>query len=249
MAKSTSPKASSPKDIERRLKGFAKKKNPQPVNKTLVFSGLGGLLLAILVYYWLQVPEPVFVDGVRELNDYDYSYALSEPATFVMFYAPWCGHCKALKPIWKEISTMSASARNNVNFVQANCEEATYFCKQHRVQGFPTLKIFKKGKGFVFDGGRDKESLVAFTLKNLTEAREEKLLAKKKALEEEKKREEDEANSPVTYLTDKDMDDKIFMNGKLFFVKFYAPWCGHCKSLAPVWEELASSSNYAPFSP
>ena len=49
-----------------------------------------------------------------------------------------------------------------------------------------------------------------------------------------------DAKSPVVRLT-KDNFSKLVLNSdELWFVEFYAPWCGHCKKLEPEWNEVAS---------
>lgn len=45
-------------------------------------------------------------------------------------------------------------------------------------------------------------------------------------------------DGPVKVLVAKQYDELVMDNSKDAFVEFYAPWCGHCKSLAPKWEEL-----------
>ncbi|KAJ8900815.1 hypothetical protein NDN08_000114 [Rhodosorus marinus] len=49
----------------------------------------------------------------------------------------------------------------------------------------------------------------------------------------------DYARSPVVELTSNNFKEKVMESNETWFVEFYAPWCGHCKSLAPSWEKAA----------
>ncbi|EFJ46712.1 hypothetical protein VOLCADRAFT_75277 [Volvox carteri f. nagariensis] len=48
-----------------------------------------------------------------------------------------------------------------------------------------------------------------------------------------------EFTSPhIVHLTSSNYEEQTG-DGKVYFIKYYAPWCGHCKRLAGTWKELA----------
>jgi len=80
----------------------------------------------------------------------------------VEFYAPWCGHCKALEPTWAKLADHFAD-RDDI--VIAKSDATTNEFDGVDVQGFPTLKFFPKGgdrEVIDYEGGRDLESLIKF---------------------------------------------------------------------------------------
>jgi thiol-disulfide isomerase/thioredoxin len=82
----------------------------------------------------------------------------SGPAMLIV-YAKWCGHCRALFDIWRELSNkISKQAKIYV------IEESNYKAKD--INGFPSMRIMKNGKVTNYEGERDVTSLEKALLGN-----------------------------------------------------------------------------------
>eukprot|EP00270_Netrium_digitus_P011488 TRINITY_DN3661_c0_g1_i1.p1 TRINITY_DN3661_c0_g1~~TRINITY_DN3661_c0_g1_i1.p1 ORF type:complete len:442 (+),score=115.82 TRINITY_DN3661_c0_g1_i1:93-1418(+) len=79
-------------------------------------------------------------------------------AWMVEFYAPWCGHCKSLKPDYLRAATAS---KGIVKFGAVNCDEHKSLASEYGIRGFPTLKIFGKNKKkpLDFNGARTAKAM------------------------------------------------------------------------------------------
>lgn len=78
---------------------------------------------------------------------------------FVEFYAPWCGHCKKLAPVWDEVA---AELKGTANVAKVDVPANRKLGQRFDIKGFPTLKFFSHGVLYSYSGPRDKDSLIAY---------------------------------------------------------------------------------------
>src|SRR5436190_12058757 len=84
--------------------------------------------------------------------------------TLVEFFAPWCGHCKNLAPIYEDLAKAFEFANDKVQIAKVDADAEKDLGKRFGVQGFPTLKWFdgKSDEPIEYDGGREFDDLVKF---------------------------------------------------------------------------------------
>lgn len=100
----------------------------------------------------------------------------------IEFYAPWCGHCKALAPKYEDLASMYANSEFKDKVVIAKVD-ATANDVPDEIGGFPTIKLYpagKKSEPATYSGARTVEDLIKFVQEN----------GKYKAFVEEKKEDE-----------------------------------------------------------
>ena len=84
--------------------------------------------------------------------------------TFVKFYAPWCGHCKKLAPVWESLWEQQLQSGGSLA-AKVDCTHIHSLCARYRVAGYPTLLHFSKGGKEIrkYRGARTLEALGAFS--------------------------------------------------------------------------------------
>jgi protein disulfide-isomerase-like protein len=71
--------------------------------------------------------------------------------TLVLYYAPWCGHCKALKPEWEKLEKAGVKG---VTVRKVDADESPEEIKEAGVDGFPTIIFYNNGKKELYSGER-----------------------------------------------------------------------------------------------
>jgi len=187
----------------------------------------GALALLLLLTAAFAAAPAALADGddVLALTESTFEKEVGQDrGALVEFYAPWCGHCKKLAPEYERLGASFKKAKS-VLIAKVDCDEHKSVCSKYGVSGYPTIQWFPKGslEPKKYEGQRTAEALAEFV--NTEGGTNVKLAT---------------IPSSVVVLTPETFDSVVLDETKDVLVEFYAPWCGHCKSLAPIYEKVAS---------
>ncbi|KIL63362.1 hypothetical protein M378DRAFT_164675 [Amanita muscaria Koide BX008] len=172
-------------------------------------------------------------------------------------FSPSCPHCRQFAPTWEKLVGEAKTEFPDVRLAQVNCALYGDLCNENGVTGYPTITLYHSGHVVKeFDGNRELSNLKSFLHEHISPpSSSSPIEADLEHSEEKIDGAETESNfeSPhshpmaalnphgkVLSLTSSTFQTTLSQGP--MFIKFFAPWCGHCRRLAPTWSKLAKAT-------
>ena len=98
-------------------------------NRSMAISSILCLVFSLTIAGVSGQVQPLTDNNFERLTQA--STGMTTGAWFVKFYAPWCGHCKGLAPIWKEVAE---ELKTELTVAEVDCTVDRMTCKRFGVR-------------------------------------------------------------------------------------------------------------------
>ncbi|KAI4878724.1 hypothetical protein NFI96_021842, partial [Prochilodus magdalenae] len=102
------------------------------------------------------------VSGFVEDLDDKFKDTRMDDVWLVDFYAPWCGYCKKLEPIWYEVGAELKTSGSPVRVGKMDATAYSGMASEFGVRGYPTIKLLKGELAYNYKGPRTKDDIIEF---------------------------------------------------------------------------------------
>ena len=141
---------------------------------TSTFFIIGAIILFVIIalvyyFYYMAPSKATYHANSEHLPVGSEGLSSGKQAELMFFFADWCPHCKAAKPIWNDLKTEYEDKTINgykVTFTEVDCSEESpeieKLMNQYNIEGYPTIKLLKDGQVIEYDAKPSKEMLNKF---------------------------------------------------------------------------------------
>ncbi len=173
-------------------------------------------------------------NNILEINDSNFEQEVlqSKLPVLVDFWAPWCGPCRMLAPTLEQLAWEYAG---KAKLCKINVDENPTSAVRFQVQGIPNVIIFHNGQVSANLVGVKSAPEYKAVLDSLITDSNEAM----NSWNNEVSVNNDDSN--IIGVNGNDEFQKAINNDKINIVDFWAPWCGPCRMLWPVLEEIAEN--------